>query len=531
MKTSNTSVTDTFARHLAALGLTAAMVAGSCNAIADTAKPSDDTYLNSASPAQVNGATTSQFVRNVGTGGTRHALLRFDLGAFPAGPIQKATLRLWIRMVDDPGTVQIFSIQSAWTEDTVSWNTPPTLGATPIASLAVAAVNDDNYVSVDLTSQVQAWLDGSAANHGIALLPSASDPIRIEIDSKENTGTSHEPELEIVVAGATGPVGPIGPQGETGPQGPQGVQGSQGLPGADGVPGAIGPQGPVGPQGPQGQPGADGAAGATGPQGPAGPVGPQGLQGETGPQGLQGIQGPQGQAGADGATGPQGPAGSQGPVGPQGITWRGSWVAGAYQQNDAVGYEGSSWIAKAATTTGQPGIGSADWDLLAQAASGGSSPALSRKAFIPYWSMYEVSPNFFNTLMTVANVSDTESVNVTIKLFTHTGALLTDDGSPSFGLISDLDGLIDGSVVSNYAEPGVGGTVTFTLAPRRMASLNIGQYPGGGSQRRGHGEISYSFVSGATGQPAAVIADLAWDGIFSGERKIRTIQVNSGQPF
>jgi hypothetical protein len=116
----------------------------------------------------------------------------------------------------------------------------------------------------------------------------------------------------------------------------------------------TGPQGPIGLTGP------------TGPQGPAGPIGATGPAGPQGPIGPIGATGPAGATGADGPTGPQGPAG---------LTWKGSWDSvTTYQANDAVSYNGSSWIAKQTTTNVQP-IEGADWTIVAQQGATGATGA------------------------------------------------------------------------------------------------------------------------------------------------------------
>jgi hypothetical protein len=103
---------------------------------------------------------------------------------------------------------------------------------------------------------------------------------------------------------------------------------------------------------------------------PAGPQGPVGPQGPTGPQGLQGPggeSGPQGPTGATGATGPQGPQGARG------LTFRSAWdsVTG-YSADDAISYNGSSWLAKQANTNSAPSEGG-DWTLLAQKGETGAT--------------------------------------------------------------------------------------------------------------------------------------------------------------
>ncbi len=114
-----------------------------------------------------------------------------------------------------------------------------------------------------------------------------------------------------------------------------------------GVAGAMGATGPAGAQGPVGL---TGATGAPGPQGPIGLTGP------TGPQGPIGLTGA---AGSTGATGPQGPAG---PTGPQGVAgpatnWRGPWSSStSYNVNDAVSFNGSSYVAVQAGAGQEPDL-------------------------------------------------------------------------------------------------------------------------------------------------------------------------------
>lgn len=102
------------------------------------------------------------------------------------------------------------------------------------------------------------------------------------------------------------------------------------------------------------------AAGGVGPEGPAGTPGASGTPGPSGPQG---------------ATGPKGTTGETGPAGPQGargLTWRGAYSAGvAYAKDDAVQYDGSSYVAAVATTPGLVPGTAPEWSLLAAKAGAG----------------------------------------------------------------------------------------------------------------------------------------------------------------
>jgi len=195
--------------------------------------------------------------------------------------VSKATLILYTDYVLTPGTMDVYQVNSAWSEGKITYNNAPALGTKLFSAVSVTSTG---YLSLDLTSTVQAWLNGTLANNGIALVPSLGSNISVSFDSKENLLTSHTAQLGLVLVSA-GPQGPQGPQGAQGPQGPAGPAGAQGPQGA---------VGPVGPQGPAGASGTTGATGATGPpeaQGSTGPFGPVGPQGPAGSgDGFSGIQ-------------------------------------------------------------------------------------------------------------------------------------------------------------------------------------------------------------------------------------------------
>jgi hypothetical protein len=107
--------------------------------------------------------------------------------------------------------------------------------------------------------------------------------------------------------------------------------------------------------------------------GPTGPQGPQGAIGPTGPTGATGPTGPIGPSG--GPVGPTGPTGAQGPTGPAGgIEWQGTWNSStAYVADDAVYYNGTSYVAIASSTNQAP-PNATYWDVLAQGGAGPTGP-------------------------------------------------------------------------------------------------------------------------------------------------------------
>src|SRR5579859_4680701 len=337
-------------------------------------------------------------------GGSQTTYIQFNLSSIPSGyvgsNVSKATLKLYVNAVNTAGNFNIVYVTTARSESAITVKTSPSLGGTIASAVPVTTSSLNQYILIDITSAVQAWLNGTQANNGIGLVGNGS--LSASFDSKENTSMSHPPELDIVFVNS-GPQGPVGPQGPAGQQGLQGPQGPIDLTGATG---AQGPQGQTGPQGPQGATGMQGPAGAagvgfnfrntfsttatyavndvvtyngstytagvangpntqtpdqntsawsvmalqgaTGPQGPIGltgamgPQGPVGLTGATGSQGVQGLTGPQGPQGMQGATGAQGPAGTNGVS----FNFRNSFdTAAAYAVNDVVTYSGSTYIA------------------------------------------------------------------------------------------------------------------------------------------------------------------------------------------
>lgn len=100
-------------------------------------------------------------------------------------------------------------------------------------------------------------------------------------------------------------------------------------------------------------------------KGERGLQGQQGIQGPEGPQGTQGPEGVQGPKGDTGAQGPTGAQGAQGPQGDPGLIYRGLWSSGvAYNSDETVTYNGSSYISLRVNTGQNPSTSPEDWGLL-----------------------------------------------------------------------------------------------------------------------------------------------------------------------
>jgi hypothetical protein len=297
---------------------------------------------------------------DVGGASAYQGLLQFDLSllpsATPASAVSSASLRLFVTRVGTAGSVDVYAASSTWQESTVNGLNNPSPGALIAGAVPVNVGNA--YLSIPVTSQVQAWISG-AANNGF-LIVAHDSATSVFFDSKESATTSHPAVLEVDLLGTAGAVGAAGVPGITGVTGPTGATGATGAAGAQGATGAQGAAGAGGTTGPTGATGAQGANGANGATGPAGATGSQGTTGPTGPtgsQGAAGAQGPTGPAGATGvvgvtgATGPQGAAGAQGAIGATGA----AGAAGATGTAGAQGPAGAAGTAGAQGLQGPPG--------------------------------------------------------------------------------------------------------------------------------------------------------------------------------
>ena len=164
--------------------------------MAQSAPPVADTYANSASAATNYGAQPTLAVAEGNT-----SYLQFDLSTLPAGAtVAKATLRLYVDSVTAGGSFDVDQVNSPWSESTLNFSNAPTPGAPVAGPVSVTAASLNEFVDIDVTALVQDWVNGSVANNGIALVLYGTAG-SYSFDSKENTNTSHEPELEIALTG------------------------------------------------------------------------------------------------------------------------------------------------------------------------------------------------------------------------------------------------------------------------------------------------------------------------------------------
>lgn len=163
--------------------------------------PLGDAYTNTATPTGNFGAKTLLDV----DGATQITYIQFNLASIPAtASISQATLKLYVNSVVTAGSFNVDYVNGSWTEGTIDANNAPPLGAAIASNVNVTTAEKNQYILVNITPAVQAWLNGSQANDGLALVANSS--FNATFDSKESTTTSHPPELDVAFAGGDGTI-------------------------------------------------------------------------------------------------------------------------------------------------------------------------------------------------------------------------------------------------------------------------------------------------------------------------------------
>jgi hypothetical protein len=158
-----------------------------------TFPPTQDAYVVPGN------ATNFGTAPNITVGNTQaQGLLQFDMTELPGGittnQVSKAMLTLYANSVGAPGAISVYAASGAWTESAVNGTNAPIAGAPVTLNVSVPATAKGNYLAIDVTTAVQAWVSGSP-NNGFLIL--ASSGTSVQFDSKENTTTSHPPSLAV----------------------------------------------------------------------------------------------------------------------------------------------------------------------------------------------------------------------------------------------------------------------------------------------------------------------------------------------
>ncbi|MBN2541299.1 DNRLRE domain-containing protein [bacterium] len=133
---------------------------------------------------------------------TLRSFLQFDLNALPSDSVVgSAVLKLYQTAPLETSSfmIGVHQISQDWEESTITWNNQPAYLTASESTVTVPAFVT-GWLSWDVTSLVQGWVNGSIANHGIALQKDSMimEFIHIDCYSSNHAGNSAlRPKLVI----------------------------------------------------------------------------------------------------------------------------------------------------------------------------------------------------------------------------------------------------------------------------------------------------------------------------------------------
>jgi len=167
-----------------------------------------DAWFRSDNITNNNGTTITHHLR-MESGNLEYTVVRFDLSTLPAGAqINSATARFYVAGLKGhpQGSVKVHRVTTDWTELGATWETMSDKFDTAVLhTIPAVPAAGGVWVAVNLTAQVQAWVNGGEANYGIMLIPNG-EGIHAEYVSREGAG-SERPRLDVIVG--TGPASPM----------------------------------------------------------------------------------------------------------------------------------------------------------------------------------------------------------------------------------------------------------------------------------------------------------------------------------
>jgi hypothetical protein len=154
---------------------------------------SADTYIDQSNPTSNYGTATSLSLKNQ-AGQYAYALLQFSFSGLPTANLVSATFYFTVSSFQNtPNTVVTAKIvTSSWAEGSVTYNTAPTVGS----SIGDVTISSAAQYSIDITTQVQNWLNGTDTNYGFRLEVGGS--LADQIYSKDYATASSRPYLILV---------------------------------------------------------------------------------------------------------------------------------------------------------------------------------------------------------------------------------------------------------------------------------------------------------------------------------------------
>jgi hypothetical protein len=159
----------------------------------------EDTYVRGGTYATQNFATDTmvRVCGNPDPTGTRIGYLLVDTAAF-TGPVGTAVLRLFARASSGSSTLAVHPVaDTSWSEEAVTWNTAPSIGAVPLGSFPVATTTG-SWFEVDVAAYLAAERAAGRSKLAFAVRQTANRPPAF-VNSSENAAS--RPEVVVTRGG------------------------------------------------------------------------------------------------------------------------------------------------------------------------------------------------------------------------------------------------------------------------------------------------------------------------------------------
>jgi hypothetical protein len=165
-------------RHIPTLLLSIGLT-GVCSA-QTTLVTTDDTWLDGNRPDKSYGSGSEPlYVHNWGP---KQLLVRFDATNLDPA-VDTAILEVRLTDLWTTGQIDVYAVVEPWSESTASYNQSPATEPTPFTSVTVEPSQIGSDVTIDVTTAVERWIDGSLPAEGFLL--TTNDSIRAVFASKE----------------------------------------------------------------------------------------------------------------------------------------------------------------------------------------------------------------------------------------------------------------------------------------------------------------------------------------------------------
>lgn len=169
--------------------------------------PSDDSFIKADAPLANYGNDTTLDVRP-DNDADRRGLVKFDLNSIPSNStVTSATLYLYAKDNKDTQITSLYRVTANWNENTVtwlSWTQPGGDFNNSVSHFTFIPNQSSCMVTMNITSLVQSWVNGTYPNYGLMLYSTGSSHI-IRYVSKEDGVVSERPRLDVIYSALSTP--------------------------------------------------------------------------------------------------------------------------------------------------------------------------------------------------------------------------------------------------------------------------------------------------------------------------------------